>query len=157
MSDFDKAFALVIDHEGGYSNDPRDPGGETKFGISKRSYPNVDIAALTLGEAKAIYLKDFWEPLDAFNLPEQVTFVLFDMAVNMGKGAAARCLQRALGVQADGIIGPVTRDTVKTKDWRALLGEMTVQRIMFYSTLQTFQTYGLGWTRRSIKTLMEVL
>ena len=86
---FDLAFSLVIGHEGGYVNDPRDPGGETKFGISKKSYPNLNIRLLTLADAKRIYLRDYWNRLQLDRLPDAVRFDLFDAAVNSGLTTAA--------------------------------------------------------------------
>lgn len=157
MNDFDKAFVIVIGHEGGYVHNNQDPGGETKFGISKRSYPHEDIKNLTLDRAKDIYYNDWWLPLQAFDLPEPVAILVFDMAVNMGKGPAVRCLQRAVNVHIDGILGPDTRAAVKAQYGRQLIGEITAQRLMFYFSLEIFPTFGLGWTRRSIKTLMEIL
>ena len=157
MSDFDKAIQIVLQAEGNYSNNPADPGGETKYGISKRSYPNEDIKNLTLDRAKDIYYNDFWLPLQAYEFPEPVAILMFDMAVNMGKSAAVRCLQRAVKVEVDGIMGPVTRKALKENYGRDLVGEITVQRVMFYTNLETFGSFGLGWVRRSIRTVMEVL
>lgn len=84
MSAFDDAFDAVIGVEGGYVNNPADPGGETKYGITKRSYPNLDIANLTLDDAKAIYLRDYWSPLNLDSAPYSVALLLFDAAVNQG-------------------------------------------------------------------------
>ena len=94
---FDTAFERLIGNEGRYVNDPRDPGQETNFGISKRSYPNVDIAKLTREGAKAIYLKDFWLIIDA---DPAIKFQVFDFAVNSGVQTAIRKLQAAIGVAA---------------------------------------------------------
>lgn len=157
MTAFEKAVAIVLDHEGGFVDNPADKGGPTKYGISHRSYPDLDIAALTLERARAIYFRDFWEPLQANDLPEPIAIVLFDAAVNMGQSAAVCCLQRAVGTRPDGILGPITKEAVKAKYGRELVGEITSQRIMFYASLETFQTFGLGWVRRSIKTLMEIV
>src|SRR5688500_3822527 len=101
---FDTAFDRLIGHEGGYVNDPQDPGGETNWGISKRSYPNVDIKALTRDGAKAIYLADFWNPLA--DADPAIKFQVFDFAVNGGLPVAIRKLQAAIGVADDGHWGP---------------------------------------------------
>lgn len=85
---FDMAFALVIGAEGGYVNDPNDPGGETKYGISKRAYPNLNIPALTIEQAKEIYRRDYWIPLDCDILPAPMDLYVFDAGVNMGKNQA---------------------------------------------------------------------
>jgi len=89
---FPTAVAFVISHEGGYSRDPQDPGGETKFGISRRAYPNIDIAALTEEGAKEIYLRDYWLPIGADDLPTPADIVAFDTAVNLGISFARELL-----------------------------------------------------------------
>lgn len=89
-------ISRVIAEEGGYVDDPKDPGGETKYGISKRSYPNVDIKNLTPEQAAAIYQRDWWDRYGFDRVPERVSAKLFDAAVNIGMSPAIRCLQRAL-------------------------------------------------------------
>lgn len=104
---FEIAVNRTLGHEGNYVNDPNDPGGETNWGISKRSYPQLDIRNLTREDAVAIYLRDFWEPLDK-TVPASVKFQLFDFAVNSGIGNAIRALQRACNVVPDGHWGPIS-------------------------------------------------
>jgi lysozyme family protein len=110
--DFENAFQETVGIEGGYVNDPNDPGGETKFGISKRSYPALDIAALTMEQAQDIYRRDFWERLHLYNVHNPyVSAEIFDTAVNCGVDTAARVTQRALrflekdAVKEDGVFG----------------------------------------------------
>lgn len=148
--DFDWAFQIVVGHEGGYVDHPDDPGGETKYGISRRSYPNEDIKGMTLDRAKDIYYMDYWLPLQAFELPDAVQVMLFDMAVNHGKVRAVQILQQAAGVKTDGWLGPVSKAAIKHTPLAELVREITVQRIMFYASLETFKTFGLGWVRRAI-------
>jgi lysozyme family protein len=112
LADFNAAIPIVLQHEGGYSKNPADPGGETNFGISKRSYPNVDIAGLTQAAACDIYRHDFWGPLhlDSVN-NQQVATKILDTCVNLGLGGGVKYLQRALGasgtsVMVDGQMGP---------------------------------------------------
>ena len=95
---FDRAVALVLKHEGGYVNDSRDPGGETRYGISKRAYPDVDILRLTEDEAKAIYKRDYWDTLRPDEIPEPLAICLFDAAVNMGAVTSVRLLQTTLNL-----------------------------------------------------------
>lgn len=85
---FDSCIDFVLAAEGGYVNDKYDAGGETKFGISKKSYPDVDIRNLTLEDAKAIYKKDYWDKCGCGEMPEPLDIVVFDTAVNMGVGRA---------------------------------------------------------------------
>lgn len=143
---FDEAFTRLIGNEGGYTNDPRDPGGETKYGISKRTYPDVDIAALTLDGAKAIYLRDFWNPLaDAH---PAIKFQVFDFAVNAGISTAIRKLQAAIGVADDGHWGPVSAGTLLQFDINDVLMRFNAQRLRFYTSLQGWANYGKGWANR---------
>jgi len=153
---FDEAFSALIGHEGGYSNDPRDPGGETNFGISKRAYPDVNIATLTLEQAKAIYLRDYWQRAMCDQLPPVVAFQVFDCAVNSGIGQAIRFLQRAVGVADDGRVGPLTIRAVQRLDAEAVVSRFNGQRLDFMTKLSTWDVYGKGWARRIAKNLMEV-
>lgn len=114
MSNFERAFAEVIGFEGNYSNHPADKGGETKYGISKRAYPNVDIANLTLEGAKGLYWLDYWNKLTlALINDDDVACEIFEQAVNMGRTQAVLHLQRSLTLNrfpttADGLMGPLT-------------------------------------------------
>ena len=108
-ADFDVAVRLLLEEEGGLVDNPDDPGGLTKYGISQRTYPNIDIRNLTREAAIAIYKRDFWDSLRIEALPAILRYAYFDAAVNCGAATAALFLQRALGVRADGIIGPITR------------------------------------------------
>jgi len=154
---FDRAFEIVVGFEGGYSNLSADPGGETKWGISSRQYPDEDIKNMTKDRAATLYYNDYWLPLQAFELPDDIAIMLFDMAVNMGRGNAVVCLQRAVGVKDDGLLGPVTRAALKAKYGPQLLEEVTVERVMYYTSLETFPTFGLGWVRRSIRLLGQLI
>ena len=110
-----------VDHEGGYVNNPRDPGGETKFGISKRSYPELDIENLTMRRRRAIYRRDFWEVLDGDRINGALMFQVFDMAMNSRPGNAIRCLQEAIGVAPDGHFGPVSFEALQSTPKRFVL------------------------------------
>lgn len=149
MNTFDKAFEITIGHEGGYVNDPDDPGGETNFGISKRSYPNVDMKSLTLNEAKEIYLKDYWQKLGCHLLEDfpKIAVELFDTGVNMGIGKAAKIFQEALNlanrnerdynnITVDGGIGSNTITAFrKNKNKRRLFNIMNLLQGEFYLKL----------------------
>lgn len=114
MSLFELAIDRVLENEGGYDNDPADPGGETKYGICKRSYPNLDIKNLTIQEAKHIYERDFWDANQLSKINSQVVASkVFDMCVNMGSYRGIELLQQAIdtlgeSVNEDGKMGPVT-------------------------------------------------
>jgi lysozyme family protein len=148
MSTFDDFIGRVLSHEGGYVNDTRDPGGETKFGIAKRSYPSVDIANLTRAAAVEIYRRDFWGRVQGDQLPRSFAFQALDAAVNHGIGNAVRWMQRAAGVADDGVIGPMTLAAVGRANPADLVLLFNAQRLRFYASLTTFDTFGRGWIRR---------
>lgn len=151
---FDAAFDRLIGHEGGYSNIPEDPGGETNFGISKRSYPDENIRDMTLNRARVIYRRDFWGPAGCDAVPDAVRFDLFDTAVNSGVTTAVRLLQRALGETEDGVLGPRTLRTAEGMSGPRLLARFNGARLLFMASLPTWPTFGKGWTRRVAKNLM---
>ncbi len=148
MSTFDTLIDRVLSHEGGYVSDPRDPGGETKFGISKRSYPQLDIRNLTREQAVDIYRRDFWNRVSGDSLPRMVAFQVFDAAVNHGIGNAVRWLQRAAGVADDGVIGPMTMAAIKRSDANDLVMKFLAERLEIHVKLSTFGAFGAGWSRR---------
>ena len=148
MDAFQRAFEVVIGHEGGYVNDPRDPGGETKYGISKRANPDVDIRNLTLAKAQWIYRQRYWLPLHADAMPEAVAVQVFDAAVNHGIKPAVRMLQRALQVQDDGVIGPVTLNAMVSIDDARFVAHFAAERLSYYTDLAGWEAFGRGWTRR---------
>jgi lysozyme family protein len=155
---FDEAIERVLAAEGGYTNDPGDPGGETQWGISKRSYPDVNILALTREEAKNIYKRDFWEPVAAFFDASgfdasAMVFQMLDAAVNHGMDNAIRFLQRALGVVDDGHFGPVSRAAITLIPLADLHLLFIAERIEFFVRLSTFVKYGKGWMRRCARDL----
>lgn len=153
---FDDAVALILEHEGGYVDDPRDPGGATRYGISKRAYPDVDIAALTQAQAAAIYKRDFWEPLRCGDMPAGVGIMVFDCAVNQGPGFAAVAVQKAANVEADGKIGPRTLVAIQASPG-AVLDDLMRRRIVRYVDTRNFETFGTGWLRRTIKTYRKAV
>lgn len=153
---FDEAFEKLIGHEGGYVNNPKDPGGETKFGISKRSYPQVNIKTLTLDQAKAIYRRDFWDKCHIDELPESVWFDVFDTAVNSGVSRAIKLLQQAAKVEpVDGEWGPKTKAAVNAADPAYLSKAYNGYRLVYYTSLGDFKTFGKGWVRRVAANLIE--
>ena len=151
---FDESCDRLLGHEGGYVNDPDDPGGETKWGISKRSYPDLDIKNLTREQAKAIYRRDFWDRIHADKLPDGVAFQAFDFAVNSGIETAVRHLQRALGVADDGYWGPVTQAAAALVDESDAIMRLCGLRLMFMTTLKNWPQHGRGWARRIARNLL---
>ena len=154
---FDQVFDKLIGHEGGYIFNPHDPGGETKFGISKRSYPHLDIHSLTLADAKTIYKRDFWDRAQCDKLHPDLAFDLFDGAVNSGIGQAIRWLQRAVGVADDGVVGPLTLASInRENDTSAIRARYNGHRLDFMTRLSTWDVFGKGWARRIAFNLQSV-
>jgi len=153
---FDLAFEKLIGHEGGYVNDPKDPGGETKFGISKRAYPKLDIKALTMTSAANIYLTDYWIPAGCELVPEAVRYDLFDAAVNSGIRQAIIWLQQAAGTSVDGSIGPKTKAAIGSADGAELHAKFNGYRLKFMTDLTTWDRFGKGWARRIAANLINV-
>ena len=151
---FDDAFEKLIGHEGGYSNDPRDRGGETMYGISKRAFPLEDIKGMTLDRAKAIYKKEYWGPAGCDAVPPSAKFDLFDTAVNSGVNTAIRLLQKAVGETADGILGPRTLQAVQSMPAERLKARYNAQRLLFMTEAVTWPVHGKGWVRRVAANLL---
>ena len=137
-------ISVIMDFEGGLVNDPKDSGGITKFGISKRSYPNVDILNLTIAQAQAIYFRDYWVPIQASQLPKQLDLYVFDAAVNQGIHAALLMLQAACGVPQDGVIGAGTIAASGKISPTKYLAE----RALRYAASPQLSHFGLGWFNR---------
>lgn len=167
---FETALAHVLEMEGGWTNDPYDPGGPTNLGIiltEFAAYKGValgpDTAAdlterlrhITLAEAREIYRRNYWDAAACDRLPAGVAFMHFDAAVNQGVGAAARMLQQAAGVAVDGGIGPQTLAAVAAADPVALLRRYADIRRQRYRSLATFWRFGRGWLSRVDQTLAQ--
>lgn len=149
---FVQIFNRLIGHEGGYVNDPRDPGGETNWGITKRTAQangyQGSMRAMTREQAYKIYYSAFWLRYQCDKMPEAVAYQFFDAAVNHGLGNASRMLQRAVNVADDGIIGNMTIAAIKKMAISDVIMRLNAERIEFYCKLSTFATFGKGWIRR---------
>lgn len=158
---FDQAFERLISHEGGFTDNPKDRGNwtsgkigvgqlkGTKYGVSAMTYPTLDIANLTLDDAKRIYRRDFWSSAGCDLVPVGMKFDLFDTAINSGPGMAARLLQRAAGVADDGVIGPKTMLAVSNMDPERLHARFNGWRLDFLNdNPQQWAEFGRGWAQR---------
>jgi lysozyme family protein len=161
QTNFDAALAHVLTFEGGYSDHPSDPGGATNLGITidvlsayrGQRVSKDEVRALTKAEAAAIYRSRYWDAVSCAALPAGADLAVFDCAVNQGVGRAARFLQQAANVRADGRIGPVTLAAVAAAPGGTLLTEFMALRMQSYASLQRlFKTFGLGWSRRLMAT-----
>lgn len=149
MRGFDDAFQFIVhpEIEGGYVNDPHDPGGETRYGISKKAYPKLDIRNLTLEGAKSIYLHDYWKRSNCERLPAHLAFVVFDCAVNQGVHASQQLLQMALGVTPDGVVGAKTLFAMSVAA-DSLAIEYLQLRAVRYAHTANYPIYKRGWLKR---------
>ncbi len=164
---FDEAFKILVGHEGGFQNDARDRGNwttgavghgkniGTKYGISGMSYPGEDIQNLTIERAKAIYLRDYWQAAGCDYVPPAARFSLFDMAVNSGVQRAIMTLQRAVGADDDGVIGPKTMMLLANMPPAQFVARFNGHRLQFMSGLSTWPAFSRGWANRIAKNLME--
>lgn len=147
-SAFTFSINRVLKIEGGYVNDPTDPGGETNFGISKRAYPNLNIKTLTRDQAVQIYWTDFWQLIKADAMPSVLAYQVLDFAVNSGISTALRKLQVALGVADDGHWGPVTQAAVIATQPAVLTFNFLAERLDFMRKLSNWKSAGAGWSAR---------
>jgi lysozyme family protein len=150
---FDTVFDRVIGFEGGYTNDPKDPGGETKWGISKRSYPNLIIKELTRDDAKLIYKRDFWDVLEGDGIPDSIAYQLFDFAVNSSIQTAIRYLQRALQVADDGYFGPISKQALNDYTEPIIILKLNGERLDYMTRLKGWPDFGRGWAHRIAENL----
>jgi lysozyme family protein len=157
MADFDPAVAKTLIREGGarFTDNPDDHGGATKYGISQRAYPNVDIPNLTEDQAKTIYKQDYWDKVSGDQLKSQaVAENIFDTAVNMGPTTATKMVQMTLGIGVDGKFGANTLKAVNAVDEGEFLAEFTLAKIARYAAIcnrdRSQSKFLLGWINRSL-------
>lgn len=143
-----KALDMTFSLEGGYVNDPYDSGGETKYGISKKAYPDLDIESLTLWQAEEIYHKDYWLRCKCDLLPDYLSVAVFDYAVNSGVTKAIKSLQKVLGVTVDGKAGNQTIGAADSQPPHKVLDAYLNERLNFMMSLKTWKRYGNGWGKR---------
>ena len=162
---FDKCLEMILHHEGGYVNHPKDPGGETNLGVTKRVYEEwggqKNMKDLTVEDVAPIYKKNYWGRAKCDQLPSALDLAVFDWSVNSGVGRAVKKLQKMIGTVADGGIGPNTLKSLEEYIRHHGL-ETTIEnykdiRQAFYRSLSTFNTFGKGWTRRNNETLEAAL
>ena len=156
---------MLLHHEGGFVNHPKDPGGMTNLGVTKAVYDKwigreateQEMRDLTPEDVAPIYKKNYWDRVKGDDLPSGVDWACFDWAVNSGSGRPAKALQRCVGATPDGAIGPMTLRAVADNEPKRLVEGVYTQRQKFYEDLKTFETFGRGWTRRNKETLDTAL
>jgi lysozyme family protein len=152
---FQRVLAETLKHEGGWSDHRLDPGGATMKGVTLKTfrsyYPGAtkeDLRNITDAQVERIYREGYWNAVRGDDLPAGLDLVAFDAAVNSGVSRGAKWLQQALGVTADGKIGPVTLAAAKTAEPAAAIDAAITRRMTFLQGLNTWPTFGKGWTRR---------
>ena len=153
---FDACLQHILQYEGGFVNDPQDPGGATNHGVTKKTWEAYvghsvtvdDIRALTVAQVGPLYRQRYWGILFCDEWPKGVDLIIFDEAVNQGPGRAAKTLQTAAGVPDDGVIGPATKAAVAAHKAADLIDSISQLRAKFYQSLSTFPRFGKGWMNR---------
>lgn len=147
---FQACVDIIIELEGGatLTDDPKDPGGRTKYGLSARAFPMVDIPGLDLETAQGLYLTHYWRPLKCDHLPAKIALCVFDCAVNQGQGVAARLLQLATGAKPDGMVGKETIRFANLQDQDFLISDFMARRAHRYVLSEGYSEFGRGWMRR---------
>jgi lysozyme family protein len=155
-SRFAACVAEVLEHEGGYVDHAKDPGGATNLGITHITLASwrgaevtpADVRALTRAEAEAIYAQRYWTPLRCADLPPGVDLMVFDFGVNAGPARSAKTLQRLLRVPVDGVVGPQTLLAARDVPRRVLICDLADARRDYYRGLEGWSTFGKGWMAR---------
>lgn len=155
-SAFQRFFTALLLDEGPESNDPRDPGGRTKFGLSQRAYPHYNFDELTVDDAREIYYQDYWCKIYGDSLPDPIAGVMFDCAVNQGVKACIKISQRAVKVSDDGVLGLATRQAIESSNVARFVERFTTFRVLYYKESKGFDVYGVGWISRAIRTAIRV-
>ena len=153
---YDKCLETILHHEGGYVNHPKDPGGETNLGVTKRVYQEhggtKDMKDLLVEDVAPIYKKGYWDKMKGDDLPGGLDLCVFDFGVNAGPGRAAKFLQQMIGTTVDGGIGPNTlaklEEYIRENGEHEAVNKYQEMRQKYYENLSTFATFGKGWTRR---------
>ena len=156
QENWDDSFAAVLKHEGGFVNHPKDPGGMTNLGVTKaaweaylnRNVTEVEMRGLTPDAVKPFYKAMYWDKIKGDQLPAGVDYAAYDLAVNSGVGRAAKYLQRIAGVTDDGVIGPQSLKAIQKCDAESAIDALCDMRMSFLKGLNTFDTFGKGWTIR---------
>ena len=153
---FDRCFEMLMLHEGGYVNHPNDPGGETNWGVTKNVYERWvgrkakedEMKNLTQEDVKPIYRQNYWLRFKCDKLPSGIDHFVMDFCVNAGN-RGAKTLQKAIGAEPDGAIGPKTLSLLERQSTEYVIEKMHEIRQEFYESLKTFETFGKGRTRRN--------
>jgi len=164
-ANYPACLKIILASEGGYVNNPRDPGGPTNLGITiatlsrwlGRPASIEEVQDLSAKDAAPIYEQDYWAVSHCPQLPDGLDLMTFDTAVNSGPGRAIKLLQAAVGVVADGLFGPHTLAAVGQTDTTTLINAYHAAHEAFYRALSGFPDFGKGWLTRNDRTRDEAL
>lgn len=156
QENWDESFEMVLKHEGGFVNHPKDPGGMTNLGVTKlawegyvgKSMDEAFMRSLTPEVVKPFYKAMYWDKIKGDQLPAGVDYAAYDLAVNSGVGRAAKFLQEIAGVTVDGVLGPKSMGAIRECDPEQTVQALCDMRLNFLKGLNTFDTFGKGWTIR---------
>ena len=165
QQNYETCLEMILHHEGGYVNHPKDPGGETNLGVTKRVYEDwggdKNMRDLTVEDVAPIYKKNYWDRMKCDQIPNGLDLCCFDFGVNAGTGRSAKYLQTMIGTVADGGIGPNTLkcldEYIEEHGLEASIENFQSARQEYYKSLSTFETFGRGWTRRVEETTASAL
>lgn len=154
-----EAFALTLSHEGGFVNHPKDPGGMTNLGVTKRAWENyighpaseAEMRALTPERVQLFYKKMYWDKIRGDDLPDGVDYAAYDFAVNSGVSKSAKVMQEIAGVPVDGIIGPKSLAAIRMVPAHEMIDALCMERLEFVKRLPGWPTFGKGWAIRISK------
>lgn len=146
---FDECMEVIFKWEGGYTNDPNDPGGETNLGISKKAFPDLDIKNLTKKHASLIYKEQYYYKVYGDQLPKEIRLLVFNSAVNQGVSFAVKTLQKIVGAPIDGKMGLNTLDKVLITDPLRIKKEFLSIQIDHYFSLKK-DMFIKGWIKRLV-------
>jgi lysozyme family protein len=153
---FEKSLEMLLKSEGGFVNNPKDPGGMTNLGVTAKVWSEFkgretsekEMRNLTKDDVAVLYEKKYWDTCKCDDLPSGIDYLVFDFAVNAGPGRSIKILQKAIGVPEDGAIGPVTLQNIDVMDKNDLITRFSNAKKEFYESLPTFPTFGKGWLSR---------
>jgi lysozyme family protein len=156
IDNFEHSLDLVLKSEGGYVDNPKDPGGVTNLGVTATTWANWTkhmvtekiMRSLTKEDVEPLYKRKYWDACNCDDIPVGLDYLVFDFAVNAGPGRSAKLLQRALGLPEDGIIGAQTIQSIDISDKNDLISRFSNVKISYYESLPTFETFGKGWVAR---------
>lgn len=156
ISNWDKSFTLLLKSEGGYVDNPADPGGRTNLGVTQNTWESwvgrpsneKEMRGLTPSDVAPLYKKKFWDACCCDDLPTGLDYVVFDFAVNSGVGRSIKTLQSCVDATVDGQIGKMTLDAVSKFPPDVTIFRFSDEKVKFYESLPTFPTFGKGWLAR---------